>query len=326
MERSEDRVALIEVLERDGRVRRGFLVPRWPVSLGRALDNDLVIDDPHVAAHHCRIEQGGDGALRLQVGSTRNGVQVGPLTVLEGESAPLPPLGEPFQIGGTRLRVRLPGDPLEPERPLGMVTTGARPLVTLACAIALWALALIEHGIDLDPGSSLTDWLLPLIGVPLVAAGWCVVWGIGSKLFQHRFEFWAHFAILVKGLLAIALLDLLLPLLAHALSWEWLSRVSPVVLAVVAAATLYRHAALVIPVKGWMLAGGLAACLLVTGAVLGTLNSQRSDRLFGELYLSHLPGPAFRLAPGASVKEFVGESAALKRRLDRRVAEDRQDD
>jgi hypothetical protein len=328
MDRSEERLALIEVLERDGRVRRGFLVTRWPVTLGRALDNDLVIDDPHVASHHCSIVQGGAGEagapLLLQVGSTRNGVQVGPRTLVEGEIAPLPPLGEHFQLGGTRLRVRLPGDPLEAERPLGLATTGAHPLATLAVAVALWALVLIEHGIYLDPGSSLTDWLMPLLAWPLGALGWCVVWGIGSKLFQHRFEFWAHFSILMKGVLTIAVLDVLLPLLAYALSWEWLSRISPVMSALVAGATLYRHAALVVPVPPWMIGAGIAGCLLVAGAVLGTLNYQRSDRLFGAPYLATLPPPVFRMAPGVSVKEFVRESTPLRDRLDRRAAEDRE--
>jgi hypothetical protein len=141
-------------------------------------------------------------------------------------------------------------------------------------------------------------------------------------VFQHRFEFWAHFAILSKGLLAIALLDLLLPLVAFMFSWEWLSRISPAVSVLAAAATLYAHAALVVPVKRLVLAGGIAACVLLAGVIVGTLNWQRSDRLFGEPYLATLPPPAFRLAPGATVKEFVTESAELRERLDQRAAED----
>jgi pSer/pThr/pTyr-binding forkhead associated (FHA) protein len=322
MDGPQDRLALIEVLERDGRVRRGFLVTRWPVSLGRALDNDLVIDDPHVAAHHCSIGQAEDGALQLHVGSTRNGVQVGPRTLLEGETAPLPQQGEAFQLGATRLRVRLPGEPIEPERPLGLTTTGAKPWVTGVSAAALWALVLSEHGTYLDPGSTLTDWLMPLLAYPVGAVLWCVLWGIGSRVFQHRFEFWAHFAILVRGLLAIVVLDIALPLVAFMFSWEWLSRISPAVSVLVAAATLYAHASLVVPVKRLYLAGGIAACVAVGGVIVATLNWQRTDRLFGEPYLATLPPPGFRLAPGVSVKEFIAESAALREQLDQRVAED----
>ncbi len=326
MERSQDRLALIELLERDGSVRRAVPVGHWPVSLGRAFDNDVVIDDPHVAAHHCSIEAGeAEGTLVIRVGSTRNGVQVGPRTLVEGESSPLPAGGETWQIGATRLRVRLPGDPVEPEKPLGLAATGAKPWTTAAAALALWALVLIEHGIDLDPGSSLTDWLVPLLAFPIALGGWCLVWAVGSKLFQHRFEFWAHFSVLSKSLLAVALLDLLLPLLGFALSWEWVSRITPVAAVLVLATMLYRHGALVVTFKHRWLVGGIGACLLVAGLVLGTLNYQRSDRVFGELYLSTLAPPAFRLAPGVSTKEYVGETAPLKERLDRRAAEDDHD-
>lgn len=323
MDRPEERLALIELLERDGRVRRCIEVRGWPVTIGRALDCDIVLDDPHVAAHHARLEPAeSDGALLLHVGATRNGVQVGPRTLCEGESCPVPPRGEVWQLGATRVRVRLPGDELEPEKPLGLAVTGARPWVTAACALGAWGLALIQNGIALDPGSSFTDWLVPLIGLPVALLLWCVLWAVGSKLFQHRFEFPAHFAVAVKGLVAIGLLDVLLPLLAFALSLEWLSRITPAVIAAVGVATLYAQARLVVPLSRRVLAAGIAACYAVGAAVLMTLNYQRTDRLFNELYMATLPPPALRLAGGAAPKAFVNEAATLKARLDARAAED----
>ena len=32
-----------------------------PITIGRAYDNDVVVDDPHVAAHHLRITRGENG-------------------------------------------------------------------------------------------------------------------------------------------------------------------------------------------------------------------------------------------------------------------------
>lgn len=330
MDGRQHRLALIELLERDGRVRRAIPIERWPATLGRSFDCDVVIDDPHVAAHHATIvqaapagegpgDEGGEpGAplLLLRVEATRNGVQLGPRTLVEGEVVPLPLLGEAWQLGATRLRVRLPGDPIEPERPLGLAATGARPSVTAMSALGLWALVLAEHGVDLDPGATLGDWLVPLLAFPAALVGWCVLWGIASKLLQHRFEFWAHFSIIVKGLLLIAVLDLLLPLLAYSLSWEWLSRTSPEVSLLIAAATLYRHGMLALPLRPWVLASGMAACLALGVTVMAIINVQRTDRVFPEPYLATLAPPAFRLAPGVSVKEFVSESQALKERVD----------
>ena len=85
--------ALIEVLDRDGQIRQSQGVTRWPLRVGRALDNDLVLSDPHVAAHHLHIDASDAGRLQLHVDDTRNGVQLGAKQRLQqGESAPLPAL------------------------------------------------------------------------------------------------------------------------------------------------------------------------------------------------------------------------------------------
>ena len=47
---------LLEALDRDGMVRQAWRIERWPVTIGRALDNDVVLTEPHVAAHHATID------------------------------------------------------------------------------------------------------------------------------------------------------------------------------------------------------------------------------------------------------------------------------
>ena len=51
-ERPAQRPALLEAVDRDGMVRQAWRIERWPVSIGRALDNEIVLSDPHVAPHH----------------------------------------------------------------------------------------------------------------------------------------------------------------------------------------------------------------------------------------------------------------------------------
>jgi len=57
-------LALLEVVDRDGLVRQAWRIEHWPVSIGRALDNTVVLSDPHVAAHHATLDlvDGVDGA------------------------------------------------------------------------------------------------------------------------------------------------------------------------------------------------------------------------------------------------------------------------
>ena len=54
-------LALIETLDRDGQPRQILRVSQWPVRIGRAIDCDLVLDDPHVAAHHATLAWRDDG-------------------------------------------------------------------------------------------------------------------------------------------------------------------------------------------------------------------------------------------------------------------------
>ena len=49
-------LALLEVLDRDGQVRQSYPVLEWPLRIGRALDNDVVLTEPHVAPHHATID------------------------------------------------------------------------------------------------------------------------------------------------------------------------------------------------------------------------------------------------------------------------------
>ncbi|HEY4956883.1 MAG TPA: FHA domain-containing protein, partial [Caldimonas sp.] len=61
--------ALLEAIDRDGLVRQAWRIERWPFSIGRALDNDVVLSDPHVAPHHATLDlaRGAAGAATVTV-------------------------------------------------------------------------------------------------------------------------------------------------------------------------------------------------------------------------------------------------------------------
>ena len=74
-----------------------------PVTVGRSADNDLVIEDPRLSAHHARIAPTTTGLSITDLGST-NGIRV--------EGGPLPaggvvPQGSMIRMGGSLLRVGL---------------------------------------------------------------------------------------------------------------------------------------------------------------------------------------------------------------------------
>ena len=107
MERPEDRVALIEWLDRDGHVQRSVDVAAWPLSLGRALDNTVVLDDPHVAAHHARLAPDQTGQLQLQALPSRNGLQLDGKPVTATTPLASTHHSATLQLGSSLHRVRL---------------------------------------------------------------------------------------------------------------------------------------------------------------------------------------------------------------------------
>lgn len=323
MDRPEERLALIECFERDGRAGRTVDVHAWPLTLGRALSNHVVLDDAYVAARHARIEPGSDGRLLLTVLDTANGVAVDGRRHDAGTTSPLPEAGATLQLGHTRLRLRLPGETLAPERPLPAAAAVATPWLL---GLALLALGLAKLGLGLDPGADLTDWLPVVVGLPLAVAGWCGLWALLSKVFQHRFDFSGHLRIALPWMLAIQLADAVLPQLAAALSWPWLWRLSAPAQVLLLALWLREHMAHVLPAYRRTVTAAVAVVTLAGGAISLSFIHGATDSYSRAPYMSTLPLPATRLAGTVPPAVLVDEMAELAEPLAQRAKQAREED
>ena len=356
MDRPEERLALIEWLDRDGHVLRAVDVWRWPLSIGRALDNVVVLDDPHVAAYHVVIERvetelqavsmsmsGPEAelasapahrtepdsdreALRLRVMQTLNPVHFDGQLVASGQQRALRPAQPPaaphaglvMHIGQTRLRLRLRADVLAPEQALAPTSAPTRSRMAW-CAVALAALLALSNWISLDPGADLTAWLPLLLGLPTLVAVWCGAWALVSKLFQGRFDFMGHAAIALPWFLVVEVVDLLLPQVAATLGWPLLWRLTGPITALIMAWLLREHFCLVLPRARRGISVALAALLLSWAAVTWTLNLRQHDRLDAAPYMGVLPMAGWRLGAPAKPDDVVQAMQPLRERLKARV-------
>lgn len=321
MDRGERRVALIECFERDGRPGHAIDVHGWPLTLGRALECDVVIDDPHVAAEHARIEADAQGRLRLTVGETINGLGVDGRRHAAGASVDLPPGGATLQLGQTRLRLRLPDERLAPEKPLPPAAASRWLL-----ALALFALALGEQALALDPGADISAWLPVLVGLPVAVAGWCGLWALLSKVFQHRFDFGGHLRIALPWLLGLQVVDALLPLIAASLGWPGLWQLGPPLQVVLAALWLRAHLVHVLPGHRRAVSLAVAALTLAGGAISLEVIHRSSDGFSRSPYMSTLPLPGLRLGGTVAPAALVDDMAALEGPLARRAQKARDED
>jgi hypothetical protein len=331
-----ERLALIEVLDHDGHVAATVPVTRWPVTIGRALDCDVVLHDPHVAAHHATLEYvdgshanessgavagSGRGALSITVGDSVNGVRWAQRQLSAGATAPLP-AGAVWHAGRSALRVRMAGEALAPEQPLAHPARQRHTVLSAIGVVVLLLWLTAQLWLQNEPGSRWDKYLPLLLVTVLAIAAWCALWGLGSKLFGRRFRFMPHLQILLGFALASLLLDLLLALGSYALSWPWLSHVRNWAELAVAAALLATHTALLLPRYRRPIALVFSLLFLLTIGINGALNWRRSDRLFAELYAATLPPPALRLVDAQPPSELLDAVRAMRTALDRRAQDD----
>ena len=320
---SETPLALLEVLDRDGQVRQSFSVLRWPLRIGRALDNDVVLSDPHVAAQHFTLAL-GDRGLALIVAETKNGVQLGSRKLAANTSHLLASSREApeFSAGRTRLRLRLPDQALAPELPLAVVAPLRQRLVPIGvAALVLMAGMLFNTYLDTDAdglGRAVGNTLLSTVAGALI---WCGAWALLTKTFTHQARFGWHLRVFLYSSIAWLAVGALPGVLAFALSWPWLTDFAFVGSFVVGAAALYFHLLAVEPARHRGLRWAAVACAVVGVALTLWFNVQRTDQFGEELYMNHLFPPALRLARPVANDAFIDDLARLKPLLDKKAKE-----
>ncbi len=327
--RPAPRVAMVELLDADGRVQHAWDVHHWPLRLGRALDNDVVLHDEHAAAHHVVLDVDAQGRLFVVASRSRNGVRIeqgrSTLTLGAGQQALLAPLAS-WHIGTSTLRVRRPDDPLPAERVLSpTAASGTRwPTLWLLALAALWAGASLW--IENNPDASWERYLPEVAALCGAAALWSGLWGLASKLFNRHFVLMPHLRVLLAYALAIGACQLGLSLLAYAADWPWASRLREPVTWALSAALVAHHLRLVMPARARRINLALAAACVLAVASGMALNWQRTDRFFDELYATTLPPPSWRFAPArpadALIEDLRGLEAPLARSARKAAAKD----
>lgn len=318
-------LALLQATDRNGALVGRLDVQAWPVTVGRALTADLVLDDSHVAAEHLRLDRTEQGDISVTVLDTVNGLELGGKQHPRGSTF-IWPAGQALTIGRLKLGLRLAESPLAAEERLPHFPWRAVAWTGLASAGVL-AVSLFQAWLTLTEPLQLVRQLPSVIGIMVLAmAVWAGLWAMATKLFTGRLQFWRHVRIACTSLLALEAVVTLASLLAFMFSLESLSRFELQMHLLGAAAAVYFHLAVITPQRRRQLASlvtGLA--MLGIGLMLGTTWLQ-NKRLSNTLYLSHFYPPALRVAPAVPVKKFLDEAGSIRQRLDARLKDSDSDD
>ncbi len=299
----------VEQLHRDGSVLARVALQGNRCRIGRALDNDLVLDDAHVAAHHAELVVDDVGAAALVDLGTRNGIarqkgrRVERIEVSDEH---------PLRLGQALIRVRHSDWPVAPEQPLQ--TRWIWPWALLALA------AVLAHGAwDVwlrDLGERSPPYLNILAGSAIALAVWSGLYALLGRLISGNERFFTHLLIASCGYLIVVSVDWVLDILAFASGWLWPMQISRYVMVLVVALIVRMHLRVADP-RHWPTLRCAVGVVAVGVALVPLAQLWISERRFTQVQtLGQIEHPALRLAAPVSVDRFSADAARLQARAD----------
>ena len=302
----------VELLSRNGEVLHRHQIDTLPIQIGRAYDNDFILDDVHTAAHHAIVEATEDGKLSLRDLGSKNGlVYLGKRhtqVLVNGHSV--------VRLGQTNLRIRTTDFSVEEDAfdTNNYNWEGLPPALTgivLICLMALFSIWIGETD-KFDP----VRYLMGMTGILSVGLVWSGIWTFANRLFSGHARFGRHVFIAACGMVMLEVFGDLRNIVGFAFSWETLSRYGSHVSIAFGAAMVYFHLTTIKPrASRRALITAISLSILGSGFMLMT-NYQRSGKLMDELYMREMYSPSLRVSKNHSLDHFMSNAEKLKTEVD----------
>lgn len=310
---SGDRIMMwIEVYNRHGEVAARVRIDGAEARIGRAFDNDVVVNDPHVAPHHLRILRGEDGELVAEDLGTLNGLYPEHGARRVGR---LPLAREPgIRIGRTILRVHDATHPVAPEKALTPPRAHATWAAGLGGLLILLLLMLQWLNLTQEPSPNLL--LLPILGFITILAAWTSFWAVISRIFFGQARFSLQLRIAVTACLVFLAWDQIAEVASFAFAQRDILEFAGLGAWAVLGCVCYAHLRTIGP-RHMQAVMSLVVVLIAAAALMQFFAKSETRRLFGQrANLGDLRPPQLRLVPLATADDFFKRAEGAKRRVD----------
>jgi len=189
---------IVEELNRLGHVINRHKISQYPTTIGRAFNNDVILEDPYVSPTHVTLVDSEEGCVDLKDNSL-NGIVYCDKTIT-GSSITLKS-GEEIVLGRTRLRFYAVDHQVSETRPIkysiGFVKKWTQPVPLVLCLLVFVFMLLMDVMLsakqELSFEKGLAELLTPLVFVVI----WASVWTFVGRLIKHQSLFWVHVLIMV---------------------------------------------------------------------------------------------------------------------------------
>lgn len=308
----------LEIIDAKGHVSERVRVDEFPITIGRAYGNHVVVDDPYVCPRHVSIEANGDGSVVARDLDSVNGIHIRArdkqVVDLEVGS------GAEFRIGRTWMRYRSVEHPLSPtlvDRE-GGESSLASTYVLVAAGVLLVAVLCLDSYLSAIERVTVAKIVSEPLTTLVMFLIWCGAWALASRIIIGRFHFAPHAVIASGAVVAVFMTNT---------AAEWTEFLFPIIPAlriagivgtgVVLAAMLYGHLRFASMMRrSARLWTGLAVSVAVVGASSVWDYAGRS-KFSNVMEFTGIVKPLdAALLPAVDIERFIDNSQKLRTDLD----------
>ncbi|WP_144393509.1 FHA domain-containing protein [Pleionea sediminis] len=167
------------------------------IRIGRALDNDIILNEPHVSPYHAELKLNDVGQWVIQDLNSINGIRNHSRKAVENGS--IIESGDTYLLGRSYISIWREDHPVEEAWPLHSVedlfhrisAPWVLALLVIGFVYGEWLLANLSNYRELSP-SRLTNQIIYQL---LVAVGWATAWSLSGRVIRHESRFYSHLAV-----------------------------------------------------------------------------------------------------------------------------------
>ncbi len=301
-------LAVIEVLGRSGEVLHRERLFSLPAVIGRGFDVDLMIDDPHIAAHHLRLEAADSGAFVLSDMGTRNGFSIHSRSSQPQQGSIEISAGEVIRFGHSQIRIWRADSVVSPELPAGNAWKPQSVLLPALWIFAALGLAGIFAWLDATGPNRDSTVGTKVMTMAIGIFIWSSFWWISSRSSRGSSAYLAHVSVAANLVVILFLSGFAerTAIFSFDLYQYWSGHFSDALFAACVAFGVYRHLRL-ISRKPRRVLGALSVALTAAVFVPTSYISSHSDLdKIGQMDLpATLHPPWVRVVEGGSIEGFL---------------------
>ncbi|MFV1982247.1 MAG: FHA domain-containing protein [Thiohalomonadales bacterium] len=315
---------IIEILDRFGKVRQRTRIDKYPFTIGRSYNNDIIIDDPFISPVHLKIDSNVDYLFYVMDNGSENGLfSTAPLkqheNLIINDNLRI-------RIGHTDIRFRsldyaVKETAIQRSTPskLSMLTTNFYSFLFVWLLTGL--LLFLDEYLAETGEVSIKTTMYSIVVMYFLFSVWAGFWSIASKVVTHRFYFTFHAVIICLLIFTLTLIEVISENIEFSFSlvnfsW-WVLALSTLIFSTT---LIYGHLSFSSTLRKKKM---LIAALLTAGSINFIVHlSQflnKPDYSTQLVYSKSIKSPDFILSKILGSNEFFASAASLKEQVDQLV-------